>query len=185
MNNWKLDRHSAIQWARSILDSKETVLLLDTETSDLSGEVIELAIADTQGRVRYNQRFKPVLDIHPKAEAVHGLSKSVLADEPDFCEEYETVKAILESGALVVIFNADFDDGILKRTCEIRGLAPFRYASNCAMLRYAEYVGDWNDYFGNYRWKKLPDLSDGPAHSALADVLSTLEVLKLMATSDE
>jgi DNA polymerase-3 subunit epsilon len=42
---------------------------------------------------------------------------------------------------------------------------------------YAQFVGDWNEYHGNYKWQRLP----GGDHSALGDCRATLAVLKEMA----
>ncbi len=61
---------------------------------------------------------------------------------------------------------------------------------HCAMLQYAEYAGDWDDWHGNYRWHKLeaacrrsgiPD-PDAPAHSALGDCLRTLALVQYLAS---
>jgi DNA polymerase-3 subunit epsilon len=48
---------------------------------------------------------------------------------------------------------------------------------HCAMQWYAQYVGEWHDYWGNYRWQRLP----GGDHSALGDARATLSLLKRMA----
>jgi DNA polymerase-3 subunit epsilon len=45
------------------------------------------------------------------------------------------------------------------------------------MLKYAEFVGEWNDYHGNYRYQKLP----GGDHTAVGDCRATLKVIKKMA----
>lgn len=45
------------------------------------------------------------------------------------------------------------------------------------MHLYSEFVGEWNDYFGNNKWQKLP----GGDHSAVGDCLATLEVIKYIA----
>jgi DNA polymerase-3 subunit epsilon len=42
---------------------------------------------------------------------------------------------------------------------------------------YSQWIGDWNDYHGNYKWQRLP----GGDHSALGDCRATLAVLKQMA----
>jgi DNA polymerase-3 subunit epsilon len=45
------------------------------------------------------------------------------------------------------------------------------------MRQYAAFVGEWNEYHGNYRWQRLP----GGDHSALGDARATLSLLKRMA----
>jgi DNA polymerase-3 subunit epsilon len=49
------------------------------------------------------------------------------------------------------------------------------------MLKHAEWVGEWNDYHGSFRWQKLV----GGDHSALGDCLATLETIRKMAESNE
>ncbi|NJL65352.1 MAG: hypothetical protein HC903_30705 [Methylacidiphilales bacterium] len=51
---------------------------------------------------------------------------------------------------------------------------------HCAMHYYSQYVGEWNDYHGNYKWQKLP----GGDHSALGDCHATLKIIKQMAGMD-
>ena len=39
------------------------------------------------------------------------------------------------------------------------------------------YAGQWDDYYQNYRWQRLPEGD----HSALGDCRATLEVIRRMA----
>ncbi|MEM7803199.1 MAG: hypothetical protein AAF633_28675 [Chloroflexota bacterium] len=48
------------------------------------------------------------------------------------------------------------------------------------MLRYSEYVGEWNSYRQSYKWQTLP----AGDHSALGNCLATLGVIKEMASSE-
>jgi len=45
------------------------------------------------------------------------------------------------------------------------------------MEMYAQFAGDWSDYFHDYRWRPLP----GGAHTARWDCLATPELTKTMA----
>ena len=47
----------------------------------------------------------------------------------------------------------------------------------CAMLEYAKWVGDWDDYHCSFRWQKL----QGGDHSSLGDCRATLDVIRKMA----
>ena len=42
------------------------------------------------------------------------------------------------------------------------------------MLQYAQFVGQWNDQYGNYRWHKLR----GGDVTALGDCLATLDLIR-------
>jgi DNA polymerase-3 subunit epsilon len=54
------------------------------------------------------------------------------------------------------------------------------------MEAYAEWYGDWNSYHGSYTYQKLTNaarrfgVTTEGAHSALADCLMTLAVIKAM-----
>lgn len=169
------DRAAAIAWARDVL-SRDGVVFLDTETTDLRGEVIELAIVDKDGRTLFNSRFRPNLDIEPGAAAVHGLTAAMLVGEPDWSEKYEEIREIL-TGKLVLIYNADFDVSRIECTCRLRDLDLPAFDSECVMLWYAQFCGVWSRWHGSYTWRRLP----GGDHSALGDCRAALDVVKSMA----
>jgi hypothetical protein len=62
---------------------------------------------------------------------------------------------------------------------------------HCLMNQYASFIGDWNDYFGNYQWQKLISAAQWAsrfleceyyvAHRALNDCKNILLVLKALA----
>lgn len=176
--NFKEDRLESINRAKAIL-ADETVVILDTETTDLNGEIIEIAIINTEGETLLNKRIKPQTNyMHPKAIATHGITLKVLESEPEFKEVYPEIQSITKDKH-VVIYNADFDTSRLQHDCQLSELEPFQFKVSCAMLIYSQFVGDWNDYHGNYRWQRLPSGD----HSALGDCLATLRVLNKMAES--
>lgn len=81
-------------------------------------------------------------------------------------------------GVRVIIFNSGYDWPLIEAACARHGLAvPAPSIVECAMMQYSTWVGDWNDYRGNYRWQKLPSGD----HSALGDARATLKVLRTMA----
>ena len=177
----KTDRQDSVDRAKAIL-ADETVVILDTETTDLYGEIIEIAIIDIEGNTLLNKRIKPQgTGIHPKAFETHGISLKMLENETQFKDVYADIQAVLKDKH-VVIYNSDFDLRILASDCKQAKLPMFSYASSsCAMMIYSQYVGDWNEYHGNYRWQRLPSGD----HSALGDCLATLEVLREMANEGE
>jgi len=66
------------------------LVIFDTETTSLYGDVVELGsiiLTDSGKRFIFNERCKPVEPIHPKAQAVHGISDADLAG----CRTSETV----------------------------------------------------------------------------------------------
>lgn len=172
------DKQEIIQWARDML-ARDDVCILDTETTDLYGQVIELAIIDLAGTVLYDGRIKPTVEISEGAQNVHGITMEMLADAPTFADEYERVKALMGQYRTVLIYNAQFDDAVLRVTCEAHNLPELEYESECLMEAYAVYCQQWSDYHRSYRWQPL-----GGGHSALSDCRAALATLREMAKEE-
>lgn len=179
-----------IQWARALMKLSE-FYVFDTETTGFApeGEVIQIGIADNQGRIWMDQLVKPQRPI--ENSFIHGITDALVADAPTFSEVYPRVRELLE-GKVVVGYNINFDMGILDCDCDRLGLERIRPAVlHCAMDTYAVYNGEWSEYHGNYRWVKLGQALSGfglshealglTAHSAISDVLATLELVKRLA----
>ena len=83
-------------------------------------------------------------------------------------------------GRRVIVYNASYDRRVWDaevRSLGARGaLAGELPAWECAMRRYAAYVGEPSKR-GGYRSQKLP----GGDHSALGDALATLRLIEEMA----
>ena len=75
-------------------------IILDTETTDLYGEVIELAIINNEGSVLFNHKIKPKEEkITPTAEAIHHISMEMLKDEKElsfYMDELTTIFQIIK-----------------------------------------------------------------------------------------
>lgn len=169
-------RSDAAAWAVGILEDPQAIIL-DTETTSLQGEVVELAVINSAGTTLFNQRFCPVSALDPAAVAIHGLSAEMLAHEPPFPAHFEQLRHILETAGRVVIYNAVFDTLALWRTTQLHQLPTLHFTGECAMEWYAQWFGEWSHYRHAYKWQKL----EGGDHSALGDCLATLNLLKLMA----
>lgn len=171
------DKRQASEWARRLLAKPAgKVLILDTETAKLNGEIIELAIIDLDGNTVYNQRFNPVTNIDPGAYLVHGISHLMLMDEPRFVAEYERVRDILAAAEIVLIYNSPYDARCLDETCELHSVAEIEFKSGCIMRMYAQWFGEMSPR-GGYKWQKLT----GGDHSAVGDAKAALELLREMA----
>lgn len=179
-DNWTChicsNRQLAVQWATEMLMSG--FLILDTETSDLDGEIIEIAIIDHTGDTLMNQRIKPAGTISAGAQRVHCISLEDLADCPSFPDVYPQIKSLIENRT-VLIYNAAFDTRRLLMDCYNHKLEPIEFNAECVMLEYAAYVGEWSDYHDDYRWQPL-----NGGHSALSDCRATLDRIKEMAVID-
>jgi DNA polymerase-3 subunit epsilon len=172
----------AVDWARELLERDlNSWAILDTETTGLGdhAEVVQIGVIDDAGNVLLdNVLVKPVRPIPPDATAIHHITNEMVANAPAFPDALPLLRSALE-GKLLVIYNAQYDLRLLAQSARARnidlqlGIQGF----TCAMLEYADWVGDWNDYHGNFRWQKL----EGGDHSALGDCRATLDVIKRMA----
>lgn len=77
----------------------------------------------------------------------------------------------------IITYNAEFDKSTLERDAGRYGLIMPQVEWQCLMHRYAQYVGDYSEYWHDYRWQPLPD---GP-HRVLGDARAALEVMRHMA----
>jgi DNA polymerase-3 subunit epsilon len=163
-------------WARTMLNPAHgQTIILDTETCDLHGEVIELAIIDIDGNALYNQRFSPLTPIQPGAFRVHGLSAQMLRHEPTFAAEYDAIRDIVGAANVVLTYNAPFDVRCLEATCQWHRRPFLTFHSGCIMRQYAQFYGEWRR--GQYKWQPLR----GGDHSALGDARAALALLREMA----
>lgn len=196
-------------WTRCGYESGYAVL--DTETTDLQGEVIELAIIRMDGEVLFNERIRPQGKIQPGAQAVHHITDADLAACHDFAYWWPRIRRLI-CRYDILVYNLGFDFNALDRSLNI--VRPNYYAgapcatdpysadyfvlelaqkkAQCVMEAYSPFAGSWSEWHGNYRWAKLMDAcqqcgvdnSDLQAHSALGDAMATMRLIRAVAASD-
>jgi DNA polymerase-3 subunit epsilon len=101
-------------------------IVLDTETTGLSTKhghrVIEIGCVELVNRRLTGREFhrflNPDRDIDEGAEAVHGISRSDLENEPRFPEIVDDLLEFL-TGSELVIHNATFDVGFLEHELKL------------------------------------------------------------------
>lgn len=184
-----IDRDAAAEWASRALADPNAVIL-DTETTDLHGYICDLAvIRATDGEVLVNLLVNPGVPITPGAQAVHGIADVDVRGGVGFAD-LAPVLATLLANRRVLVYNAAYDFGRVQAetsrlTCDVGGpldLASIQLARpvpawECIMLQHAAWVGEWNEYHGNYRWHKLA----GGDHRALGDCRAARRRLQEMA----
>lgn len=172
--------------------------VLDTETTSLNGEVIELGIVDAWGRTLFDARMRPSCPVTPEAQEIHGISDDDLAGLPTIAHFWPEIREVLR-GRHVAIFNARFDWPRLLRSLDenlptwqdedfplVAGLVE---RTTCVMLAYAPISASWDAVRRGYRWPKLErackergvDTSDLHKHAALDDALATLRLIQATA----
>lgn len=175
-------------WSKAVL-SHPKLLILDTETTDLDGYIVQLAVLRARdGETLFDTLLNPLAEIAPSAQRVHGITAEMVASAPTFAAIEPWLRELL-AGRPVAIYNAEFDTGILYN--ELMRLAQVRNPPEGTRGWVDQWMGDiqwvdvmhpysqWVDEPGRdgYRWQKLP----GGDHTALGDCRAALDVLKRMA----
>ncbi|MBR0488508.1 3'-5' exonuclease [Candidatus Saccharibacteria bacterium] len=167
----------------------EKVICLDTETTGRdprSAEILQLAIVRGDDKILFNEYVRPeYTSSWPGAERVHHISPAMVANKPILRDYSERLNEIFENAELIVSYNGlHYDLPIIAKYGFEEVL---RRPHDDVMLKFAPIYGDWNDYYGSYRWKNLSVCADyydyessGQFHDALEDVRATLWCWKKM-----
>jgi DNA polymerase III epsilon subunit-like protein len=125
--------------------------------------------------------IKPAQPMSDQLVGIHGISNDMVSESPVFPQVAKLISFVLENKH-VVAYNADFDIALLVHLYKKYNMAVPKFSgASCCMDRYSEWRGEWNESKGGVRWQKLPNLSGLPAHDALADCISTVRIMDLMA----
>lgn len=178
------DAHEgAAEWARDLLKRNPADwVILDTETTGLSNkdQVVQVAMIDGAGNALINNVLvKPTIRIPAGISEIHHITDELVLRAPSFLEVWPEIYKYMQ-GKRLVIYNAEFDLRMLIQSADAHSNTAIAFPCcswHCAMEMYAAWVGDWNDYHGNFRWQRLP----GGDHTALGDCRATLEVIRKMA----
>jgi DNA polymerase-3 subunit epsilon len=177
--DYNFDRNTAAQWAADLV-SRQDWVILDTETTglDLTAEVIQIGVLGPAGQVLLDVLVRPQGKIEKAAQAIHGITDEMVASAPPFPVVYELLAEILRNRR-VVIYNADFDRRMLFQCAGRHQVQYEPMTTDCAMLQYSKWYGEWNVHRGNYRWQRLPSGD----HTAIGDAKAVLRLIRDMAAS--
>jgi DNA polymerase-3 subunit epsilon len=172
-------RDKAILWARKLVE-EGSALILDTETTglDADDEVIQIAIIDIRGETVLYSLVNPCFPIPEEATQINGITDEMVANAPNFDEIHKRLIELLPGHELIA-YNAEFDERMLIQSAVQWGNSPkdFFRIKHDAMLYYADFVGEWSEYYESNKWQPLP----GGDHTALGDCKATLGLIRGMA----
>ena len=157
------------------------LICLDIETTGFNfteDDILQMSIIDGEGNKLFDEYFSPVhRDRWEEAEAVNHISPSMVAGKPKLTEFIPTIKAIIEAADLIVGYNqVGFDCPFIEAAT---GISFEGKKMVDVMLDFAPIYGEWNDYYGDYKWKSLSVCAsyygyDFVPHNSLNDTLATL-----------
>ena len=122
-----------VKWARKQL-TRNNWAILDTETTGLyNGKIVENTIISNIGEPLLNTLIKPTIPIPAKAVSVHGITDDIVANVKTFPEIYPQIVEISRNNQ-ILIYNANFDMGILNYCCKLHNLPKLKFNFTCLML---------------------------------------------------
>jgi DNA polymerase-3 subunit epsilon len=177
------DKNDSISWAKSILSNPDSFVIFDTETTGLESNdvIVQIGIIDLKGSILLNTLIKPSMkkSIPSGATNIHGITMNMLENAPYFKDIIPEIEKVV-AGKTVLIYNEEYDTRIINQTCDQDACKPLKFRHDCIMKQYSKFVGEWNDYYGNYRFQRLP----AGDHSAIGDCQSSLKILKKISAEN-
>ncbi|MDH6544939.1 3'-5' exonuclease [Streptomyces sp. SPB4] len=154
--------------ARRLLEP-DAAVIVDTETTDLYGQTIELAVIDAAtGKVLQDTLVKPTEPISAGARYVHGLSDEDVAGARPFEKVLPRLRKVTKD-RVICAYNAGFDRAVILGDTRRAGKKPLhlepRETWYCLMEAYASWLG-------SRRWLAL-----GGGHRAVGDCAAARDVL--------
>ena len=155
-------------WTPSQLLTPGVGVILDTETTDLDGRIIEISIIDAAtGAVLMDQLVDPQgVPICAQAQTVHHINVADLVGAPTFAQVRPHLEQVLAT-RVIMAWNAPFDRERVEAEYALLGMGMPVWDWCCLMRLEASLLG--------CRWRKL-----GGPHRCLGDVLAARERLEAL-----
>lgn len=185
------NRRKVAKWALGLVEHKEGFVVIDTETTGTGtrDEVVQLGVIEyVEGEINVLLEclIKPLhVLISPDAAGITGITNDTVRRAP-YINAYRPILEHILEDRRVIAYNAAFDERLLRQSFYAGGLV-FPYTIECAMLPYAKFYGEWNDYREDWRWQKLvvackqQNIPVVDAHRAAADCIMTAKLILKMA----
>ena len=128
-------------------------VILDTETTDFDGQIVEICIAEaSSGQILLDTLVRPSCTINPEAIGVHHITDQMCATAPTWDQVYPDVARILSNHRLVLAYNAPFDRKRIDQECQRHQLPAPRIGWRCIMrLDATARSGQWRRLEGGHR----------------------------------
>ncbi|MEU6965135.1 3'-5' exonuclease [Streptomyces chrestomyceticus] len=154
--------------ARELLEP-DAAVILDTETTDLYGRTVEIAVIDAAtGKKLMDTLVNPGAPISDGARWVHGITDEMVADARPFEKTLPRLRKVTKDRTICA-YNAEFDRTVILGDIRRADKKPLHLEPEdnwyCLMQAYA-------DWLGSHRWLRL-----GGSHRALGDCQSARDML--------
>ena len=153
----KSARIQAILTARTKLGQDPIYLDIETTGLERNGEIVELCLVDSSGRILFDSLVKPSRSIPHDAIRIHGITDEMVKEQPTWLELWPQIEPLI-AGRTIGIYNAEFDLRMIQQT-HYRYRLPWppsvAFSHFCIMKLYAQYFGEWNSARRTYRWQSL------------------------------
>ncbi|RSO33318.1 hypothetical protein DMH15_21990, partial [Streptomyces sp. WAC 06725] len=148
-------------------------VVFDTETTDLYGRTVEIAVIDAAtGKKLMDTLVNPGAPISDGARWVHGITDEMVADARPFEAVLPRLRKVTK-GRTICAYNTEFDRAVVLGDVQRAGKKPMHLEPEdswyCLMQAYA-------DWLGSHRWLRL-----GSSHRALGNCQSARDVLTTLS----
>ena len=154
-------------------------IVFDIETTGLNewlDEILQISIMNDKGEILMNEYVKPFeLKEWPEAERIHGITPEMVKNCHTLDHYITDIQKIMWKATGYITYNGGFDMGFLESAgIEFRSVPHYD-----VMLKFAPIYGEYNSYYGEYKWQKLTTCADYygykfAAHDSLEDCRATL-----------
>lgn len=199
--NWQPDlaayRDRAQRRAGLLVDKRYEWRYWDSESTGtgVDDEIVAASIVNTKDEVLFDSIIECA---HPTkllrkgadgkcAAEINGITPALVMSGCPATDALMIMNVHLNARVWVG-WNIQFDVELLEREClRYNHPLPFSFGINDAMQIFAEYLGQWDPQYQRFRNVRLSeaarllDLDPGQTHTAKADALATLEVMRAVA----
>ena len=178
-------KDASSKWAKERLADANTVVI-DLESTGLlqqdpETEIAQICIVDTKGRQLFSMLLKPSQPMSDTVIGIHKITNEQVINQPIFPQIAKIIAYVLRDKH-VISWNMDFDWKLLIHMFKKYELAPPKIAgASCAMDKYSEWTGEWNNKRDGFKWQRLPNFIGVESHDAFNDCQNALKAMQKMA----